>query len=125
MLSYNFGCTYKKQHNHFYFKERLNLFILFFKVNKYLFCVVFFYQNINRSITTMKWVLTLFVMKALTASCQNNHHHNRIREWNELDFNFSSAFDRQDAINKEWFIPHKSFPLDVDVDYHGLFKIKI
>lgn len=43
----------------------------------------------------------------------------KVREWNQLDFNFPSPRVRADAIQKKLFVPLSNFPIDVDVDYQG------
>lgn len=61
------------------------------------------------------------MLKTSIVLCQHNLHLMLIREWKEVDFNFPSMQTRQEAIDKGWFIPQNVFPLDVDVDYIGLF----
>ena len=42
-----------------------------------------------------------------------------VKEWNQLDFNFPSQQDRQNAIDNELFVQANAIPIDMDVDYNG------
>lgn len=70
----------------------------------------------------MKCILILLVLKALIVLCKDDLNLLSIKEWNELDFKFPSNQKRQEAIDKGWFIANKTFLLDVDVDYQGLYN---
>ncbi|CAO1422210.1 unnamed protein product [Diamesa serratosioi] len=41
-----------------------------------------------------------------------------VKEWNQLDFNFPSQQDRQNAIDNGLFVQANAFPIDMDVDYN-------
>lgn len=70
----------------------------------------------------MKCILILLVLEALIVLCKGDIDLTSIKEWNSLDFKFPSAQKKKEAIDKGWFVANKSFPLDVDVDYEGLFN---
>ena len=100
----------------FYFVTKL-----FEGKNKFYVIYGFLSYSSDRIIPTMKCILILLVLKASIVLCKHDLHLMSFKEWNELDFNFPSKQSRQEAIDKGWFISNKAFPLDVDVDYQGLF----
>lgn len=61
------------------------------------------------------------MLKASIVLCGHDFHLKSITEWKQVDYNFPNMQTRQEAIDKGWFIPQNVFPLDVDVDYIGLF----
>jgi hypothetical protein len=44
-----------------------------------------------------------------------------VNEWKNIDFNFPSEKQRQDAIAKREFVLGNAVPIDVDVFYKGKF----
>lgn len=67
----------------------------------------------------MKCVIVLCLLNACMVWSQTKITMKSVKEWNQLDFNFPSQQDRQNAIDNELFVQANAFPIDMDVDYNG------
>lgn len=57
---------------------------------------------------------------SMFATCLANNLHIKY-QWKTIDFNFTSAEKRQDAIDKQTFIPNNVIPIGLDVYKDRLF----
>lgn len=64
-------------------------------------------------------VLMVTIMSLVKISSQQLKPLKLLYQWKEMDFEFPSPEDRENAILNNVYIPGNAVPIDVDVDYRG------
>lgn len=76
------------------------------------------------------FLLLVTVLSLVKLSSQQVKPLKMLYQWREMEFQFPSQEDRENAILNNVYIPGNSVPIDVDVDYRGIivavisFKLK-
>lgn len=63
----------------------------------------------------------LLVLSLVVFSCEGMDNLRVAFQWRQLDFNFSSETEREEAVNSREFIPENNLPLGLEVYEDRLF----
>ena len=64
--------------------------------------------------------LSIFCLLLMFASCKLCSNLDIVCQWNQMDFNFPTLEDREEAIRSKDFIQRNVIPDDVDIQYQGI-----
>lgn len=68
-----------------------------------------------------RFLLSLFCLAGVWMVCEGMDNLRVAFQWKQLDFNFTSEEERQEAINSREFIPENNLPLGLEVYGERLF----